>query len=38
MFRKKFLRIVVIKHMHKSLQKNYVDRSIIYKQLNTHYY
>ena len=38
MFRKKFLRIVVIKHMHKLLQKNYADRNIIYERLNIHYY
>ena len=38
MFRKKFLQIDVIKHVHESLQKDHVERNITYARLNTHYY
>ena len=38
MFRKFFLQIDVIKHVHKSLQKNYVERNIIHVQFNIYYY
>ena len=38
MFRKKSLQIDVIKHVHESLQKDYVERNIIHAKLNVHYY
>ena len=38
MSRKKFLQIDVIKHVHESLQKDHVERNIIYARLSTHYY
>ena len=38
MFRKKFLQIDVIKHVYESLQKNYVERNIIYVRFNIYYY
>ena len=38
MFRKKFLQIDVIKHVHELLQKNYVERNIIHARFSIYYY
>ena len=37
-FRKKFLQIDVIKHVHESLQKNHVERNITHARFSIHYY
>ena len=38
MFRKNFLQIDVIKHVHELLQKNHVEHNIIYARFNIYYY
>ena len=38
MFWKKLLQIDIIKHIYKSLQKNYVERNIIFTRFNIYYY
>ena len=38
MFRKKSLQTDVIKHIYELLQEKHVNRNIIYKRFNIHYY